>query len=324
MPPHMVSGKPIATLSFDLDNLWSYLRGQGVADWDNFQTYLPTVVPYIVKACKSLGIRLTVFIVGRDAEVDANRDPIRALVAEGFDIGNHSYMHEPWMHSLSRAEISSEIVRAEEAIYLATGVVTNAFRGPGFGISKTLLEELRKRDYDYDASVFRTSIGPIIRWAYFHSAELDLEERRIRETQFGTIGDAFRTQRPFLWSLEGERFLELPVTTMPLFRTPIHFTYIHYLAQYSESLARGYLLSALWLCRLTQIAPSILLHPLDFLAEDDIPELRGFPGLGKDGVAKRSLTQNLLGLIDERFELKSLSEHAKDQLMIRGLPTIAV
>ena len=40
--------KPIASLSLDLDNKWSYMKTHGDAGWDLYPTYLPTVVPAAV------------------------------------------------------------------------------------------------------------------------------------------------------------------------------------------------------------------------------------------------------------------------------------
>ena len=56
----------------------------------------------------------------------------------------------------------------------------------------------------------------------------------------------------------------LPVTTMPLFRVPIHFSYLLYLGGKSPALARLYWRTALRMCRLRRVEPSVLLHPLDF------------------------------------------------------------
>ena len=63
--------------------------------------------------------------------------------------------------------------------------------------------------------------------------------------------------------------IEIPVTTMPLLKFPIHASYILYLSCYSTALAMTYFRTALSLCRITGTPPSILLHPLDFLGGDD-------------------------------------------------------
>ena len=44
-----MSAKPIASLSLDLDNKWSYLKTHGDPGWQSFPTYLPLVVPRILR-----------------------------------------------------------------------------------------------------------------------------------------------------------------------------------------------------------------------------------------------------------------------------------
>lgn len=41
----MSNNKPLASLSFDLDNQWSYMKTHGDPGWDTFPSYLDLVVP---------------------------------------------------------------------------------------------------------------------------------------------------------------------------------------------------------------------------------------------------------------------------------------
>jgi len=70
---------------------------------------------------------------------------------------------------------------------------------------------------------------------------------------------------------------EVPVSTMPLFRVPVHLSYVMFLAARSEALARAYWHVAATLFRLRGIGPSILLHPADYLDSSDAPDGL-FPG----------------------------------------------
>ena len=87
--------------------------------------------------------------------------------------------------------------------------------------------------------------------------------------------------------------IEIPVTTMPLFKVPIHASYILYLSCYSEALAMAYLKTALALCRLTGTPPSILLHPLDFLGGDDEKDLSFFPAMNLPGEKKMAIMDRI-------------------------------
>ena len=154
-----------ASISLDLDNLWAYMRSYGSDEWQSFPSYLPSVVPKILDVTERLNLKLTVFVVGRDAEIEENVPYLQSFVRSGHDLGNHSYMHEPWMHSQPSEAIIAEIDRAERAILRATGFRTRGFRGPGFSVSETMLRELEKRDYLYDASILPTFLGPLARAA---------------------------------------------------------------------------------------------------------------------------------------------------------------
>ena len=304
------SRKPIAALSLDLDNLWSYKRADGQDDWESLESYLPAVVPSILEALSELAMQATIFVVGKDAEIAENEAPLRALAEAGHSIGNHSYLHEPWMHRFSLEAVQEDLDRSEAAIEALFGQAPRSFRAPGFSVSPQIVAELARRGYDYDASEFPTFIGPLARWAYFRSANLSDEEKAERAEQFGKFSDGFGPLRPYFWSGEFGDILEIPVTTFPLLKSPIHLTYVHYLAAVSEPLARAYFSTSLRLCRWLGVTPVILLHPLDFLASDAAPALKQFPGIGADTDKKRQFTQSLLRRVAAHFEPVTLCEFA--------------
>ena len=296
-----------ASLSIDLDNLWTYMRAHGIEGWQECPSYYERIIPQIIDLTENLGVKITAFAIGKDAENPANAEWLRKLVEHGHEVGNHSYWHEPWLHTYTDEELDADVASAEEAILAATGVRPTGFRGPGFSTSVSLLGVLKSRGYDYDASEFPTIIGPLLRRVYFASAELSEEERRIRSKQFGSLSNGFKPNRPYVWRLDDGDLVELPVTTMPLTRLPIHFTYLHYAAAISPPLANLYFSIAAGLCRLTRCRPSFLLHPLDFLAADAVPELAMFPGIGNDTAAKSAATIRWVEKLARSFDLKPVA-----------------
>ncbi len=145
-----MSTKRAASLSLDLDNQWSYMKTHGDAGWETFPSYLDLVIPRFNEVLAGLdGQKITVFTVGQDAALEKNHEALRLIPAAGHEVGNHSFHHEPWLHLYSRAEIEAEVIRAEEAIELATGERPRAWRGPGFSFSPILLETLARRGYQY-------------------------------------------------------------------------------------------------------------------------------------------------------------------------------
>ena len=80
--------KPIASLSLDLDNKWSYMKTHGDAGWDKYPTYLDLVVPRFLKVLHERDMKMTVFIVGQDAAREENFEALASISAAGHEIGN--------------------------------------------------------------------------------------------------------------------------------------------------------------------------------------------------------------------------------------------
>src|ERR1051325_4546546 len=97
--------KPIASLSLDLDNQWSYMKTHGDAGWEEFPSYLDIVVPRVLKFLKERNLRITFFIVGQDAAIEKNREAIASIAAAAHEIGTRSFNHDPWVHLYSRDEL---------------------------------------------------------------------------------------------------------------------------------------------------------------------------------------------------------------------------
>ena len=314
--------KPLASLSLDLDNHWSYLKTHGNPAWESRPSYLATAVPLALRMLDDAGVRITFFVVGDDAAQPAHRPLLESIATHGHEIGNHSFSHEPWLHLYTEAEIEDELERTEQAIESATGRRPTAFRGPGYSLSEPLLRLLAKRGYSVDASTLPTWIGPLARAYYFRSARLTDEQREERGNLFGSWADGARPVSPYWWELPAGRLLELPVTTFPFLRVPMHVSYVLYLEPFSPMLARAYFNAALLTCRLAGVAPSILLHPLDVLGGDDLPGsgLEFFPGMATPGARKRALVRDCLRALTRRFEVVPVGEHARRIASGDGLP----
>jgi peptidoglycan/xylan/chitin deacetylase (PgdA/CDA1 family) len=325
--------KRIASLSLDLDNKWSYLKTHGDPGWESFPSYLDVVVPRFLSVLNDLQLRITVFVVGQDAALEKNRPALASISAAGHEIGNHSFAHEPWLHRYSAAELDSDLSTAEDALEDATGVRPTGFRGPGYSLSPAVLANLANRGYQFDASTLPTFLGPLARAFYFFTAHLSRKEREERQKLFGNWREGLRPVRPYWWNLSDEqanslpgagRLLEIPVTTMPVLRVPIHVSYLLFLAQFSRAVAWAYWRTAMFLCRLTGVGPSLLLHPLDFLGGDDEPDLAFFPAMRMEGAEKVAFVSGILRDFSRRFDVVPMGAHAaalteRDGLAVRQL-----
>ena len=303
--------KPLASLSLDLDNQWSYMKTHGDPGWESFPTYLPLVIPRVLDFLAARNLTISFFVVGQDAALEPNRAPLRALADAGHEIGNHSFHHQPWLHLYSETEIEAELAHAEAVIEAATGRRPIGFRGPGFSLSAATLRVLARRGYRYDASTFPTFLGPLARAYYFMTARMSPEERRKRAALFGTLREGLRPNHPYRWAFDEGEMVEIPVTTLPLLRAPIHFSYLVYLGGISPALAAAYFESALRLCRLSGAQPSLLLHSLDFVGRDDLRELAFFPGMNLPLERKLAIVGDAVDRLARHFRVLTMEQHAR-------------
>lgn len=321
----MNAPRPLASVSLDVDNLWSYMKTHGDAGWEARPTYLPTFLPRVLALLDDLGLRITFFVVGVDADRDENRAALSDLSRRGHEVGNHSYEHEPWLHLYEAGRLHDEIARAEEAIARATGLRPRGFRGPGYSWSPEVLRILAARGYEFDSSTLPTYLGPLARAYYFATARLSAEQRSERAALFGSVRDGFRPVRPYRWSMgNGSGLLEIPVTTVPVVKTPFHVSYLLYLCRMSETLAVTYYRAALATCRRFGVTPTLLLHPLDLLGGDLVPQLRFFPGMDLATDRKERLLRRFLRLLQERHTVVPMSAHARALLAGPPLKTVTL
>ena len=278
-----VAMKPLASLSLDLDNQWSYLKTHGDPGWES--------VPVVPRRRRAAGARvlarrglaITFFIVGPGRRARAEPGgPGRARPA-GHEIGNHSFHHEPWLHlyaergARGRARPRRGAHRARRPA--APGRLPRAGLQP---LADDRSRVLARRGYRYDAS----TLPDLPRAA---GARLLLHDRRAqprgraseRKTCSGAGATACGRCGPILWQLGDASLLEIPVTTLPLLQgaDPPELRALPEprLAARSRgptSRARSAPVPA------AGVQPSILLHPLDFLGKEDVPELAFFPAMG--------------------------------------------
>lgn len=303
--------KPTASLSLDLDNLWSYLKVHGEPRWKEYPTYLPKFVPIVLDLLQAKGLKITFFVVGKDASLERNHECLRAIAEAGHELANHSFHHEPWMQNSSEDEVMAELKEAEEAIVTAAGVRPRGFRGPGFCNSASILGALERLGYDYDASLLPSILGPVARLYYLWGSKMSKGDREERGDLFGHFSDGFRPLKPFDWKIAGGKVLEIPVTTIPVFRVPFHLSYLLWLSRFSPWVARRYMHFALGMCRLRGVEPSYLLHPLDFLGAADAPELAFFPAMDLAREKKLAFAGEFLDAYTRHFDVVTMSEHVR-------------
>jgi len=302
--------KPIAGISLDLDNQWSYMKIHGDEGWDKYPSYFDIFIPHILDILDELDLKITFFIVGKDTESETNRKYLRMITERGHEVGNHSYHHESWLQTYSYEKIENEIISAEKAIQDVTRQKPIGFRGPGFSWSKDLLKVLESRGYIYDASTLPTYLGPLARAYYFWKSDLSKEEKRARNELFGKFSEGFRKLKPYKWDLgDGKSIIEIPVTTMPIFKLPFHLSYLIYIGNVSMALMKLYLSIAIFLCKITRTPISFLLHPLDLIGGDQIKDLAFFPGMNVNSEKKVKVFKIVIRKLSRNYNVVNMSKY---------------
>ena len=313
--------RPPATLSIDLDDLWAYRRSFGLPADGQARSLLPLAIPRFLAFMRQHDLRGSAFVIGADAEVAAHRRLFRALAAAGHEIGNHSHGHagdlESWPAERQRADLS----RAHTAIEAAAGVAPHGFRGPSFRVSRSLLEAVQSMGYRYDASTFPNALGALARrWQARRADALGTQAALAADT-YGSSASARLPLRPYVWALQGGPLVEVPVTTLPGLRIPIHGTYLQHLADLSSVAARAYMVAVLGACKLARVAPHYLLPATDFIGCDDALDCAFLPGMRRPWRAKLALLTTLVDRLRASFVLMPIDAYVAGLGGAADLPT---
>jgi peptidoglycan/xylan/chitin deacetylase (PgdA/CDA1 family) len=86
-----------------------------------------TNTPKLLEMAAQRHIKLTFFVLGEC--VEQNPDVLRREVAEGHEIGNHSWSH-PNLAKLSDADVRSQLQRTEDLIEKTAGIKPKLMRPP--------------------------------------------------------------------------------------------------------------------------------------------------------------------------------------------------
>lgn len=312
--------EPLAALSIDMDDLWSYYKTAGDSRWQSYPSFLHVAMPRLFQMLDQHAFGLTAFVIGQDVRRATVRPWLAEMVRRGCELGNHSDAHDAAIAGMSREEIAQQLTHVEQAVSDEFDVTLKGYRGPSFSYSKNLLEVLAERGYTYDCSTFPTFLGPLARW-YHRIAAKGGDEQVGSDQLFGSWREGFCSLRPFAWRLDAGRLIEVPTGTMPIFRLPVHGTYLHFLADISEPLALLYFRIYLGLCRLTHTLPVFLLHASDFIGADDLDDSSVIPGMRRSGAEKVAFMKRIFAMLGRRYQVVGMHEFCNRQPQSKTLKT---
>ena len=106
---------------------------------------LPGTTATLLEALKKNGMKATFSVVGKN--VQANPDLARRIVEDGHELANETWSH-PNLSALTPDQILGELNKAEEMIYITTGVRARYFRPPDGNLSPEIADLIKSQGYE--------------------------------------------------------------------------------------------------------------------------------------------------------------------------------
>src|ERR1700760_3577027 len=110
--------------------------------------------PRLLEMLKQRNIKATFFLIGQN--VVSNPDLVRRILAEGHEIGNHSWTH-PQLSKLSDDRVTAEITKTQDAIKDASGFTPTLLRPPYGAITARQREWIENR---FGLNIILWSVDP--------------------------------------------------------------------------------------------------------------------------------------------------------------------
>ena len=141
-------------LTFDIEDWYNCDFDSNDFDWDKFEVRIYSGVDKILEALSEKNIKATFFCLGWLAKNHPN--VIKKIHDNGHHIGSHSYQHQ-LITRFDKKEFKLDTERAQKHIEDIIGEKVNAYRAPGFSITRSNLwafDILSELDYEFDCSIF--------------------------------------------------------------------------------------------------------------------------------------------------------------------------
>jgi peptidoglycan-N-acetylglucosamine deacetylase len=270
--------KRLSGLSIDVDSVASHLQGYGFQDGVRDGTAYDLAIPRALEVFGACGARGTFFLIAEEAAL--HRDVVRAVVAEGHEVGCHSMSHSLPFDLTDRERRRKELVEARAVLEETAGVAVTGFRAPSWDTQPLLLPSLAEAGYRYDASSYPTWMLLLHR----------LTVARRSGAQKNTLGAPishlfFGRTKPHTVRLKDREVAEIPICTAPFVRIPYYHT-LRYL------LPAPAFRALVALTRTRRGPLGYVFHAVDFLGvqEDRLdPRIGRHPGMNRPLAEKLSL-----------------------------------
>jgi polysaccharide deacetylase family protein (PEP-CTERM system associated) len=126
------------------------------SQWEDFPSHVEVNTHRVLDCLARAGIRATFFVLGWVAE--RRPELVRAIRAEGHEVGCHSYAHE-LVYEQGPERFRADLCRARDLLQDILGEAVRAYRAPSFSITQRslwALEILTEEGFSYDSSIYPT------------------------------------------------------------------------------------------------------------------------------------------------------------------------
>ncbi len=138
----------------------------------------PQLTPKLLDILKERNIHATFYVIGKN--VEAYPEIVKRMVAEGHEVGNHTWNH-PSLTKLSASKVESEMNDTTRAIEAAIGSKPKTMRPP-YGATNATLN--KRHDEEFGMKVILWSVDPMD-WKYRNAARVS--SQIIENTKPGAI-----------------------------------------------------------------------------------------------------------------------------------------
>lgn len=281
-------GRPVATISVDLDPVDVHLRGYGVDGLPPDRRVHDQALPRLLDLFARHRIRATFFLLARDVPWELETLP--SIRAAGHEVASHGIDHLPGIARRAHDEIRAELLESRLRLQERTGASVVGFRAPDWAAGDRLISALLDTGYRYDASLMPSPFLPAGRLF------LAVRARRVRDALAVRPPPSFR-RAPFDWSVPGGSLREFPLAVGRWSRVPLYHTL-------RPSMRDGSFARHLDGLAARGEPMSYALHGVDALGlvEDHVDQrLRHHPGMAATLQDKLDLLDRTLGAIADRF-----------------------
>jgi peptidoglycan-N-acetylglucosamine deacetylase len=217
----------LASITIDLDSLSHYEALHGLPLKSKADAVATLAPPRLAELLDERNAKGTFFVIG--SEISSGGEPLKALAAQGHELGNHTLHH---LYTLTRGtstELHEEVEGGAAAIVAVTGKRPVGFRAPGYTLTSELLAVVASTGHTYDSSAFPAA-------PYYGAKALVMGLRQLQGRTSVAIldrpGVLLAPREPYRPSIDDPYvrgdgpLLELPLAVDPLLRLPFYGTLV--------------------------------------------------------------------------------------------------